>query len=120
MHVLKHFSVEYKAPDIPGTKIISLPKVYQTRNKNTLKYAERYDIRIHSLDEYSKYKKIIFQLISLSYDIAKNHWDGRLMFRRREGAFSSKGISFKGDEDRMWEMADKYMDLAHRYDATKV
>lgn len=118
LHVLKHFLVEYKAPNIPGTKMISLPKVYQTRNINTLKYADRYDIRIHSLDEYSKYKKIIFQLISLSYDIAKNHWDGRLIFRKREGSFSAKNISFKNDEDRMWEMADKYMDLSHRYDAT--
>ena len=27
MHVLKHFSVEYKALDIPGTKIISLPSL---------------------------------------------------------------------------------------------
>ncbi len=118
-HVFKHFSKEYKAPLIPGTNMIHLHRVYQSGNVNTLKYAERFDIRVHSLEEYSKYKKVIFELISLSYDIAKNHWDGRLLFRKREGTFLSKDISFEKDEQRMWEMADKYLDAEHRYDATK-
>ena len=51
--------------------------------------------------------------------IQKSYWDGQLMFRSREGAFSAKDISFQGDEDKMWEMADKYLNSSHRYNATK-
>ena len=123
INILKHFDNEYKVPN--ANSIPTFQHKYVHRNTGSVRGDTSYNIIIPSVKVYNKNRKLILYLIGLSYDIALNHWNERLIFNphskdkegQRRYIASSKFQKIEGNEDKFWELADKYLDSQYRYNS---
>ena len=58
----------------------------------------------------------LVQILQKSYDIAKNHWDKRLLIDPRKGTIKSALINIENDEAKTEEYAFKLLSENYTYD----
>lgn len=108
--VLSHFKHNWGLPIFKDKKILTeywKPFKKGDRNHNQLRGKEGYNIWIPDIATYNKNKKEILYLVSLSYDLALNHWKERLRIIHHKGTILGKGVNIVENMDEMFKFADE-------------
>ena len=71
---------------------------------------------IESKEIYENQKEHIHNILEKAYDIAKNHWDKRLLIDPRTGTIKSTLINIENDEAKTEEYAFKFLSEDYTYD----
>jgi len=108
--VLNHFKHNWGLPILKDKNVVTKywkPFKKGDRDHNQLRGKGSTQIFIPDISTYKKNKKEIFYLISLSYDIALNHWKERLRVNHWKGTILGKDVNIEENMDEMFEYADK-------------
>ncbi len=73
-------------------------------------------MRIKNKQIYDNQKEHIQKILEKAYDIAKNHWDKRLLIDPRTGTIKSTLINIENDEAKTEEYAFKLLSENYTYD----
>ena len=114
--ILKDYDKEYRVPLIKEIESKTM-RIYKGRNKpSTAGYSESFSLRIKNKEIYEKQKVSIQNILQKSYDIAKNHWNKRLLIDPRKGTIKSALINIENDEAKTEEYAFKLLSENYTYD----
>ncbi len=114
--ILKDYEKEYRVPLIKVIESKTM-RIYKGRNKpSTVGYSECFRLKIKNKEIYEKQKTSIQNILQKSYDIAKNHWDKRLLIDPRKGTIKSALINIENDEAKTEEYAFKLLSENYTYD----
>ena len=107
---------EYKIPLINNISSGTL-RIFKGIDKpSTAAYSECYYLNINSKEVYLNEKDKIFGLLNKSYNIAKNHWDKRLLIDVRKGNIKSAIFNIDNDLDQTESWAYKLLSDDYTYE----
>ena len=108
--------MDYKIPKFKDIRS-SVARVYKGRDKpSTAGFSDRFWFNIPNIEAYSNNKESIQKILNRAYDVAKNHWDKRLMIDVCQGNISSTIVNIENDLDKTDEYALKFLSNDYTYE----
>ncbi len=113
LEVLRHFEDEYRIPIIGSLKAVCC-REYKKGKFSTAHNGNRFILPI-TPEIYKKEKQGIILALKKSYDIAKNHWDKKLVVECSKGLFATNEFEIKDNIEEAEDAALKFLNNNYTY-----